>query len=108
ENTRTEFHYVSLGYDMPEALEYQVRLVGYDQQWINRANDLQSSYTSLAPGDYEFQVRSRYPDGVWSPYTQLRMVKEAYVYQRPWFWLVLAEIGRASCRDRVYSLELTN
>lgn len=90
ENTRTEFHYVSLGYDMPEALEYQVRLVGYDQQWINRANDLQSSYTSLAPGDYEFQVRSRYPDGVWSPYTQLRMVKEAYVYQRPWFWLVLA------------------
>lgn len=90
DNTRTEFRYVALGYHMPEALQYQVRLVGYDSHWIDRGNQLETAYTALAPGEYTFMVRSRYPGGEWSPVTAVTLNKSAYFYQKPWFWFIFS------------------
>lgn len=89
-NTRTEFRYVALGYHMPEALLYQVKLVGYDTHWINRGNQLETAYTALPPGDYEFMVRSRYPGGDWSEATRVTLHKSAFFYQQPWFWFIFS------------------
>lgn len=90
DNTRTEFRYVTLGYHMPESLQYQVRLEGYDSHWIDRGNQLETAYTALSPGKYTFMVRSRYPGGEWSTVTSIVLEKQAFFYQRPWFWFVFS------------------
>lgn len=90
DNTRTAFNYVALGYQMPEQIEYQVRMYGYDTQWINREDNLTTEYTALPPGNYRFAVRTRYPGENWSQPTKFSFSKAAYFYQRPWFWFVFA------------------
>jgi diguanylate cyclase (GGDEF)-like protein len=88
DNTRTAFNYVALGYQMPEQIEYQVRMYGYDTQWINREDNLTTEYTALPPGNYRFAVRTRYQGENWSQPTEFSFSKAAYFYQRPWFWFV--------------------
>ena len=87
-NSRVSFSYVALGYLMPEQIQYQVRLDGFDHGWIDRGSQLTTEYTALPPGKYRFQVRTRYGSGAWSPVTHFELIKEAYFYQQPWFWLL--------------------
>lgn len=87
-NTRIGFQYVGLGYHMPEHIEYQVRMIGFDQRWIDRGDTLQTEYTALPPGQYTFSVRTRYPGGDWSAATDFKFTKAAYFYQKPWFWFI--------------------
>ena len=50
---------------MPERIEYQTKLKGFDDNWINRGNLTLTEYTNLPPGNYEFHVRARYPYSEW-------------------------------------------
>jgi signal transduction histidine kinase len=60
-------------------VEHQVRLTGLEPEW--RALDgHQARYTSLAPGAYEFQVRSRHAAGAWGPTASL-----SFAVLRPWW-----------------------
>lgn len=51
------FHFNKLWYISPEFLSYQIRLKGYDLDWINTRNNL-ATYSNLPPGKYTFEVRS--------------------------------------------------
>ena len=65
EHNRISFAYAGLGYVMTERIEYQTRLLGYEQHWVDRGNLHITEYTNLPPGSYRFEVRARYPYGSW-------------------------------------------
>ncbi|WP_158677942.1 ligand-binding sensor domain-containing diguanylate cyclase [Pseudoalteromonas sp. T1lg76] len=65
EHNRISFTYAGLGYVMTERIEYQTRLLGYEQHWVDRGNLHITEYTNLPPGSYRFEVRARYPYGIW-------------------------------------------
>lgn len=91
--TRITFQYAGLGFSMPSRIEYQVMLEGYDDEWVNRHDLRIAEYTNLAPGEYIFNVRSRYAGGVWQgqSYTMLLNVKP-YVYQTLTFKILACSV----------------
>lgn len=62
---RITFEYAGLGFAMPSRIEYQTKLVGFNQNWLTRDQVRLAEYTNLAPGNYIFKVRARYPNGQW-------------------------------------------
>ena len=86
---RIEFHYAGLGYRMTDHIEFQVRLRGFDDNWVEQGTQVNTQYTSLPPGEFEFALRSRYPGGDWSPAATVAFSKAAYVYQTQIFWLLV-------------------
>ncbi|MCH8493063.1 MAG: diguanylate cyclase [Idiomarina sp.] len=104
---RFEFHYVGLGYRMARHIQYQVRLIGFDDDWIERGNAASAEYTSLPPGDFTFAVRSRYPGGSWSEPATISFSKAPNIYQTWWFWTLLVLAVVAAVWLRVRTLELS-
>ncbi|MCC5879575.1 MAG: diguanylate cyclase [Idiomarina sp.] len=84
---RVEIGYAGLGYRMTEHIHYQVRLRGFDTHWVDQGRQVTTQYTSLPPGDYIFEVRSRYPGGEWSSAATFTFYKTAHFYQTLVFWL---------------------
>lgn len=70
----------------PEQLQYQYRLEGFDEQWIETdARRRLASYTNLSPGDYRFAVRVRNADAPWpEAVTQLQLRIEPFWWQTSW------------------------
>ncbi|HLL02348.1 MAG TPA: two-component regulator propeller domain-containing protein [Myxococcaceae bacterium] len=65
-------------------VQHEVRLIGLEPEW-RVLEGHQVRYTTLAPGGYEFQVRSRHAAGPWGPSASL-----AFTVLRPWWrtwWL---------------------
>lgn len=62
---RITFKYAGLGYAMPAKIEYKTILEGYNDSWSDRGQLRIAEYTNLAPKDYTFRVRARYPNGDW-------------------------------------------
>lgn len=81
---RLEVHYAGLSYIMPARIQYQTRLEGFDQDWVNRGNLHHVEYTNLPPGDYQLRVRAAYPDNDWSlTETSLQFSIAPLWWQRP-------------------------
>ncbi|RZL66637.1 MAG: hypothetical protein EOO93_05395 [Pedobacter sp.] len=55
------FDFIGLWYHHPEQVIYQVKLEGYDLDWVN-TRDHFITYPSLPPGKYRFRVRSSATD----------------------------------------------
>lgn len=51
------FHFNALWYLSPATVRYQIRLKGFDLDWIETRDNL-VTYSSLPPGSYTFEVRS--------------------------------------------------
>ena len=58
-----EIDFFGLGFNSGEALRYQYRLEGSDQDWRPLTDQRAVNYASLSPGDYRFQVRAVSADG---------------------------------------------
>ncbi len=58
--------FASLDFTNPSANRYRYKLAGVDAGWIDPGSQRQVSYSDLAPGRYEFQVRASNNDGVWN------------------------------------------
>ena len=50
---------------MPQRLNFQTKLLGYNNEWVNRQRLTITEYTNLAPGKYTFMVRAGYPNSPW-------------------------------------------
>jgi len=62
------FHFRGLSFVDEDALEYQLKLEGYDREWLSgfRGERGQIRYTNLSPGKYRFAVKVGNPLGGWS------------------------------------------
>jgi ligand-binding sensor domain-containing protein len=77
--------YASLQYSDPERIAYRYRL-GANQEW-NHTRERQLQFSTLAPGDYLFEVQARNPDGYWSESTLL-----GFRIRPPW-WKTAWAVG---------------
>ena len=82
------FSYTGASFAHPDRVQYEVRLAPRDTAW-STTNRGFTRYTKLAPGTYRFEVRARFEGRTPGP-------AAAYTFTIP------PEIGRASCRERVY------
>ncbi|WP_197464570.1 ligand-binding sensor domain-containing diguanylate cyclase [Marinomonas aquimarina] len=63
---RVRIKFAGLSYIMPQRLQYQTKLVGFEEEWNYHGNQTVAEYTNLPPGHYEFLVSARYPYGEWN------------------------------------------
>lgn len=88
QTNRITFHFVAPGYLMAEQIRYQVRLNGFDDDWVDKDDFNSVEYTNLPASHYTFQVRARYPGGAWSSSDYFSFKQSAYFWLQPWFWAV--------------------
>jgi PAS domain S-box-containing protein len=78
---------VELGSDRladADRVEYQVRLLPLEQDWIATLAR-QARYPALLPGAYQLEVRARLGAGAWGPATTLAFVVRPAWWQTRWF-----------------------
>jgi ligand-binding sensor domain-containing protein len=66
ENTFS-LEFAALDYRMSDKIEYQYKLEGFDENWINaHAGNRRVTYTNMDGGEYIFKVRASNSDGLWT------------------------------------------
>lgn len=95
---RLEFHYTAISFINPQKIKFRVRLVPYDNEWLDMGANRSATYTGLPPGSYAFEVTACNSDGIWSnKISSLSVVVEPYFYQTRWFlvssiFLIIASV----------------
>ncbi|MEM6345953.1 MAG: two-component regulator propeller domain-containing protein [Bacteroidota bacterium] len=86
------FDFVGLQYASPQENQYEYRLQGLNDEWVQtKFPNLSANYSNIPPGDYTFQVRASNGDGVWN-----EAITSLPVYiAMPWFKTPLAFIAYA-------------
>lgn len=74
------FEFVPCQYGDPKNIQYQYRLVGYEETWVNNVSGY-ARYYALPPGEYRFEARTGHLDNQWSPNPRTIAIKIA-----PPFW----------------------
>jgi ligand-binding sensor domain-containing protein len=84
------FHFNAFWYIEPELIRYQIRLKGYDIDWIDTRNTL-VTYSNLSPGDYTFEVRA----SIKGNFTLNDIKTFKFTIEKPFWkssWFILASI----------------
>ncbi|WP_289030381.1 ligand-binding sensor domain-containing diguanylate cyclase [uncultured Paraglaciecola sp.] len=88
--SQVTIHYAGLGYLMPKHISYQTKLVGFDKKWKNKHKNTFTEFTSLAPGNYTFHMRAKYPNGKWQDnLATINFIITPYYWQTTWFKLII-------------------
>jgi diguanylate cyclase (GGDEF)-like protein len=88
--SRITIHYAGLGFLMSEKIQYQTQLMGFDTHWINKNSQTYTEFTNLAPGEYTFKMRAKYPNGEWqNQAATLTFIIPFYIWQTPLFKLFI-------------------
>lgn len=89
----TEVSYTVPTFRNPDRLGFRYRLVGYDSEWYLAGPDRTAIYRKLPPGQFEFEVQARQPNGPWSDSRSMVLVVDRTFYESPWFWLTLVVLA---------------
>ena len=81
-----EFRFTALSFNAPDKVRFQWRLTGLEKDWVDGGTLRAANYSSIPPGDYQFQVRACNNDGVWNEAgAAVRFTVRPYWWQTPWF-----------------------
>lgn len=64
-NTSLAIDYAALSYIAPDQTRYRLRLVGWDDDWLELTGQTRHFYSNLRPGRYRFEVQAAMPGGEW-------------------------------------------
>lgn len=108
-----EFKFRALAYQHHGALVYMYRLKGENDEWQTTSfNENYVKYLSLAPGEYNFQVKSINENGVESEQIEYSFLIKPAFWQRWWFLLFCALLGISLVyvlfRIQIKQIELKN
>ncbi len=85
---RLEFRYTAPSFVAPDNLQFRVKLVGWDEDWVHRGTERVASYSRLPAGDYEFQVVAEYTAGEQTDnVATVKFSVTPFLWQRWWFIL---------------------
>ena len=103
---------------MPQRLNFQTQLKGFNDKWVNRQHMTGAEYTNLPPGEYTFMVRASYPNAQWQDNQQaVNIVIQSFFWQKPQFkfavFVLFLMVIFAIYKYRLYhykkiEIELTN
>ncbi|NND35360.1 MAG: response regulator, partial [Saprospiraceae bacterium] len=68
--------------------QFNYRLEGIDQDWVNSENRRVATYTGVPPGNYQFFTRVGTQNGIWSEASSPLLI----VVNAPWYATLLAKI----------------
>jgi diguanylate cyclase (GGDEF)-like protein len=86
--SRLSFQYAGLSFIMPQRLNFQTRLKGFNGKWVNRQHSTTAEYTNLPAGRYTFMVRAGYPNAKWQQnHKVISFVIQAHFWQKMSFKL---------------------
>ncbi|MCB0576550.1 MAG: hypothetical protein KDC61_18480, partial [Saprospiraceae bacterium] len=60
------FEFSSIGFTNPNHHQYQYKLEGVDENWINAGTRSYAAYTNIDGGNYTFMVKAANRDGIWN------------------------------------------
>ncbi len=80
------FQFTSPSYSVTHEIEYQYRLIGWDDTWSDWGTWGEAVYTNLTGRNFQFQVRARNGDGSITPITAVRFSVTPPWYLQPWAW----------------------
>ncbi|GAA5116078.1 hypothetical protein JIN84_19565 [Luteolibacter yonseiensis] len=107
---RLEFSYHGLNFSSPEKVNYRTRLVGLEKNWREVGPQRVSTYESVPPGNYRFEVVAMNGDGLLSPTPAvIQVVVEPHFWETSWFFaqatllviLVAGGVGWLTARSRL-------
>jgi PAS domain S-box-containing protein len=85
------FSFIGISHTLPKKVAYKYKLVGFDKQWVFNSFSNTASYENLAPGIYEFLVKSSNADGVWNDEpARLNVEIMPPFWKTNWFYLSVA------------------
>lgn len=87
---RFEFHYTALSFVVPEKVRFQYRLEGWENDWVDAANNKRvAEYSYIPPGNYTFHVRASNSDGIWNETgAAITLTIQPHFWQTWWFHLI--------------------
>lgn len=78
------FDFTGLSLTAPAKVGFQWRMSGVDTDWVDGQRQRSATYSGLPPGNYQFAVRGRNNDGVWSLEPAVLSFRvEPFFWQRP-------------------------
>jgi len=101
---------LDVGFSAPQLkagglVQYQYRLIGLDDTWVDNGSRRIASFTNLAPGTYRFEVRAAArPGATAGPVQAIELSVPARFYETTWFAVatavsvILLAIGLAQAR----------
>lgn len=84
------FYFSSLSFKQQDKLLYYYKMDGVDKEWVKAESELAANYSTLAPGDYSFQVKCINMQGVESANTTtIELTILPRFYQTGWFFFLI-------------------
>lgn len=84
--TRLEFLFHGLSFSSPEKVSYRTRLVGFEDSWREVGNQRLTTYDSVPPGTYHFEVLAMNGDGLQSPkVAMIDVIVKPHFWETGWF-----------------------
>jgi signal transduction histidine kinase/DNA-binding response OmpR family regulator len=91
---RIAIAYTGIAFREPEALRFEYRLDGVDNDWIYAGTDRVATYTDVGPGTHTFHLRAVNAGGVWSTAdADLTFVVPPYFHETIPFYLILLALA---------------
>jgi signal transduction histidine kinase/ligand-binding sensor domain-containing protein len=90
EHNSLTIYFSSLSFTQQDKLQYYYKMDGVDKEWNRAEQELAAKYTTLAPGDYTFNVKCINMQGIESAnITSLMFHISPHFYQTRWFLLLV-------------------
>jgi ligand-binding sensor domain-containing protein/signal transduction histidine kinase len=87
---RLEIAFTAVNLSSAERMRFRYRLMGFDDGWIETA-ERRIVFNNVPAGEYVVQISASSAQGAWGEQpTELALRRAAHVYQRAWFWPLLA------------------
>lgn len=88
---RLSIKFTGLSFISSDRMRFCYKLDGFEQGYSDWSTMRNVSYTNLKPGTYRFFVMSQNSDEIQSmPSEPVIIVKEPYIWQVVWFWILIA------------------
>ncbi len=84
--------FAALDYASPDRKQYAYFLEGFDKEWNYIGSHNAAYYTNLPPGNYNFKLRYRNSQGIWSPVASPLNIVIVPPFWLTWWFEILAVI----------------
>lgn len=69
DESRISFRYSAIHFANPDKISFSHRLIGIDDEWSPTTKENYITFSNLAPGTYQFEVRAKIDNGNWATTT---------------------------------------
>lgn len=83
------FDFIGINLKDPESVQYEYRLSGANQSWSPLSSDNSATYSSISPGDYNFEVRATTKNFQWSSIASISITIKP-PFWKSWWFIILA------------------